>query len=71
MTRGCHSYLLPGTTDHLIVCSEIIVPSGRHVHEVVLMLPGCSLGYWLGDINGFHDAIYLSLLGLLLGATAW
>ena len=33
---------LPDTTDHLIVCSGIIVPSGRRVHEVVLMLPGCS-----------------------------
>ena len=25
----------------------IIVPSGRRVHELVLMLPGCSFGYWL------------------------
>ena len=50
--------LLLDTTDHLIVCSGIIVPSGRHVHEVVLMLPGCSLSYWLGDHNGYHNAIY-------------
>ena len=50
--------LLPDTTDHLIVCSGIIVPSGRRVHDVMLMLPGCSLGYWLGDLNGYHDAIY-------------
>ena len=24
----------------------------------MLMLPGCSLSYWLGDHNGYHDAIY-------------
>ena len=24
----------------------IIVPSGRCVHKLVLMLPGCSFGYW-------------------------
>jgi hypothetical protein len=28
------------------------------------MLPGCSLGYWLGDLNGYHETQYiLSLLG--------
>jgi hypothetical protein len=25
----------------------ITIPSGRCVHELVLMLPGCSSGYWL------------------------
>ena len=30
--------------DHL---QGIIVPSGRCVHELVLILPGCSFGYWL------------------------
>ena len=57
--------LLPDTTDHLIVCSGIIVPSGRRVHEVMLMLPGCSLGFWLGNLNWLSWRDILSLLGAL------
>jgi hypothetical protein len=37
---------MPQPLDHL---QGITVPSGHRVHKLVLMLPGCSFGYWLGE----------------------